>query len=241
MDDNKEAIRLQVYLAHSGIGSRRKCEEFISQGRVSVNGKIVREQGIKITDDSVSFDGRPVYPAKKKIYLALNKPIRYVCTSDDPDGRPTALDLVKNAWPGRIYNVGRLDYMSSGLILFTNDGEFTKIITHPSSGVLKTYLIETREEIKDEDLEEWKKGVRVKGIKYQISDFSKKSPYKVEVTLAEGKNREIRNLFASRLYKIKKLHRIMIGNISIKGIKPGEYRYLNDKEVSRLLRSGDGH
>lgn len=238
MEENK-GVKLQVYLAKAGIGSRRKCEEYISDGRVSVDGEIIIQQGMRITGQKVTFDGRAVYPAKKMVYIALNKPVRYLCTSSDPEGRSMAIDLVKGAWPGRVYNVGRLDFMSSGLIFFTNDGEFTKKITHPSSGILKTYLVETREEIPKEMLDQWKKGVMIDGVKYKIEEYSIKMPKRVTLTLREGKNREIRNLFNSKRFKIKKLHRIRIGNINISGLKTGEYRFLTDTEVSKLLKTGE--
>ena len=234
-----EGVKLQAYLAKAGIGSRRKCEEYISEGRVTVNGETIFKQGIRITDEKVCFDGRAVHPAKKMIYIALNKPVRYLCTGSDPEGRKLAIDLVRKAWPGRIYNVGRLDYMSSGLIFFTNDGDFTKKITHPSSGIKKTYLVETREDIPKEMLEEWKKGVIVDGVNYRIEDYYLKMPKRVQLTLREGKNREIRNLFNSKRFKVKKLHRIRIGNISLGSLRSGEYRFLTETEVKKLLKSGD--
>jgi len=233
-----EGLRLQVFLAKAGIGSRRKCEELISEGRVTVDGEIIFKQGTKITDQKVSFDGRVVYPAKKMVYIALNKPVRYLCTASDPEGRPLASELVRKAWPGRIYNVGRLDFMSSGLIFFTNDGDFTKIITHPSSGILKTYIVETREDITVEMLNMWKKGVTIEDVKYKIEEYDLKTPKRVSLTLREGRNREIRNLFNSKHFKIKKLHRIRIGNINVKGLKGGEYRFLTETEVKRLLKTG---
>ncbi|MDC7225874.1 MAG: pseudouridine synthase [Spirochaetales bacterium] len=233
-----EGLRLQVYLAKAGIGSRRKCEEFISEGRVAVNGEQVFTQGIRIVDQNVTFDGRPVYPAKKMVYIALNKPVRYLCTASDPEGRSTAIELVRKAWPGRIYNVGRLDFMSSGLIFFTNDGEFTKSITHPASGILKTYTVETREDIPKDMLDEWKHGVSIEGVRYKIEEYEIKTNKRVTLTLREGKNREIRNLFNSKRFKIKKLHRIRIGSVSIGGLRPGEYRFLTETEVKKLLKSG---
>lgn len=242
MADNTQdagGIKLQAYLAKAGVGSRRKCEEYISEGRVTVDGEIVWKQGVRITDEKVSFDGRPVFPAKKMVYIALNKPVRYLCTGSDPEGRKLAVDLVRKAWPGRIYNVGRLDYMSSGLIFFTNDGEFTKKITHPSSGILKTYLVETREDIPLDMLEEWKRGVIVDGVNYKIEEYQLKMPKRVLLTLREGKNREIRNLFNSKRFKIKKLHRVRIGNISLGNLRSGEYRFLTDAEVKKLLKTGE--
>jgi 23S rRNA pseudouridine2605 synthase len=240
MEENS-GLKLQVFLAKAGIGSRRKCEEYISEGRVSVDGEIIIQQGLRIDGQKVSFDGRAVYPAKKMVYIALNKPVRYLCTSSDPEGRAMAIELVRTAWPGRVYNVGRLDFMSSGLIFFTNDGEFTKKITHPSSGILKTYLVETREDIPTEMLDQWKKGVTIEGVRYKIEEYNLKMPKRVSLTLREGKNREIRNLFNSKRFKIKKLHRTRIGNISIKGLKTGEYRFLTETEVNKLLKTGDKH
>lgn len=235
----EDGQRLHVFLAKAGIGSRRKCEEYISEGLVTVDGETVFRQGIIITDQVVNFNGKTVHPARKMVYIALNKPVRYICTASDPEGRNTAVGLVRKAWPGRIYNVGRLDFMSSGLIFFTNDGEFTKKITHPSSGILKTYTVETRENIPVEMLDEWKRGTVVDGVKYKIEHYELKTSRKVNLTLKEGKNREIRNLFNSRRFKIKKLHRISIGNITVKGLNSGEYRFLTETEVKKLLKSGE--
>ena len=237
-NDRPEGIKLQAYLARAGLGSRRRCEDFIAEGRVAVNGEVVRHQGIRITDEEVSFDGRLVYQTRKHVYIALNKPVRCVCTSSDPEGRPTAVDLVRNAWPGRIYNVGRLDYMSSGLLFLTNDGDFTRRMTHPSAGIPKTYLVETRENIETDMLLRWKQGTVVEGVRYRIDDFTLKNPRRVLLTLKEGKNREIRKLFGSERFKIRRLHRVSIGPVSVNNLKPGEYRFLNSEEVSRLLDSG---
>ncbi len=234
--DKKEGIRLQAYMAHCGVASRRKCEEYIAAGRVKVDGKTMAKMGCIITDQDVTFDGKPITPVKKMIYFAINKPPAYLCSNSDPEGRKLAVDLLKDVYSGRLYNVGRLDFLSSGLIFFTNDGEFTRKVSHPSSEIEKEYVVETREKITREFLESCKKGLYVKGVKYKIERWEQKTPFKVRLVLIEGKNREIRNLFMSQRMKIKKLHRIRIGNVNIKGIPSGQYRYLTKKEIDSLMK-----
>ncbi|MBI9100816.1 MAG: rRNA pseudouridine synthase [Spirochaetales bacterium] len=234
--DNEEGLRLQVYMARCGIGSRRKCEEYIADGRVKVDGRTMMKKGCRITDEKVSFDGRNIYPVTEMKYFALNKPTGYLCTSSDPEGRPLALDLLKDVYSGRLYNVGRLDFMSSGLIFFTNDGNFTKKVSHPSAQIEKEYVVETKEKIEKEFLEACKKGIIVKGVNYKIDRWEYKTPFKVKLILVEGKNREIRNLFMSQNMKIKKLHRIRIGGVRITGIPTGQYRFLTKKEIDSLVK-----
>lgn len=235
-----DPIRLQVYLAKCGIASRRKCEEIISQGRVSVNGKTVIKPGTKVDDDDIiTYDGRKIRPAKKKIYIALHKPTKYLCSTTDPDERPLAIDLITPVIKQRLFYVGRLDYLTSGLIFFTNDGDFSKKMTHPSTHIEKEYVVTTKDEIPLELMEEFKKGIYVQGERFKMKDFEFRGPRCVHIILEEGKNRELRKVFLSRNVSVKKVHRIRIGNIVLKGISSGHFRKLTDKEVQSLLKAAD--
>ena len=147
MQDNsqeKKQIRLQAFLAHCGLASRRACENIITDGRVSVNGKLVNELGTKVSEnDVVCVDGKQISLEKRKIYVLLNKPAGYVCTQNDEKDRPVAVDILKEKYSERLYNVGRLDMFSRGAIIFTNDGDFAAKLSHPSSEIEKEYLVET--------------------------------------------------------------------------------------------------
>jgi 23S rRNA pseudouridine2605 synthase len=230
-------LRLQVFLSKAGVGSRRKCEEYIELGKVKVNGRIVKKQGIKVSlEDEITYNGRRVYLAKKKIYLALNKPPGFVCSNKDPEGRPLAIDLIKSAYTQRLFHVGRLDLQSSGLIFYSNDGEFGEHISHPRYSCEKEYLVETNHPFPENIFEPFLKGVRINNIKYKITDFSFKNKRTVYITLNEGKNREIRNIFQYLKIKIKKLHRVRIGNVTIKGLAPGRFRTLTQKEINFFIK-----
>lgn len=237
-----EAIRLQLYLSRSGVASRRACEKLISEGKVQVNGKVVTEQGLKVTpgEDTVLYRGKAVYPTRQNYYIALHKPVRYICTHHDPEGRSLAEDLIKGKFPVRLYNVGRLDYLSSGLILFTNDGDFAKIATHPSLDIEKEYVVECSQKVNKELLDSFVQGVRIEGVFYKIEEYRFVSPVKVKLVLVEGKNREIRKLFSSSNIKIKRLHRIRIGNIHLGNLPSGAHRKLTPREVSWFLSKGKG-
>jgi 23S rRNA pseudouridine2605 synthase len=235
-------MRLQVFLAHAGVASRRKCEEFIQDGLVKVNGRIVTEPGFKVGEgDAVVFRRRRVYPVKNLVYLALNKPPKFLSTTDDPEGRPLALDLLKPGFDMRLYPVGRLDFLSSGLIFFTNDGDFTQAVSHPRSEVEKEYLVETVKDIPEEFLREYQKGIIVEGERYRLKSYTLKSPHLVSLVLGEGKNREIRNVFSSRGLYPKKVHRVRIGPVTLRGLAQGKFRRLSAGEVAAFLKKGKSH
>lgn len=236
-NDNKDNLRLQVFMAHSGIASRRRCEILISEGYVKVNGSVVTEMGFRVKpDDTVTYKGQTVRLINKKLYIALNKPSLYLCSNSDPQGRSLAIDLIKNDFPDRLYNVGRLDYLSTGLIFFTNDGNFTKIVAHPSSGIEKEYVVETKQVIDEQILLDFMKGVTIEGEKYKLHSYKYRTKYKVRLILLEGKNREIRRFFQSRNLKIRKLHRVRIGTVQLENIPSGSYRYLTEKEVAWFIK-----
>ena len=233
---DKQEMRLQVYLAHAGIASRRACEKIIAEGRVSVNGTLVTDMGSKVhAGDTVLLDGKPVHPEARKCYVLLNKPAGFVCTLSDEKGRPTAADLLKETYSERLYNIGRLDMFSSGAILFTNDGDFAAKIEHPSAQIEKEYVIETTQDFPPELLTRFERGIRVDGIFYKCRSAAAINRRKLRIVLVEGKNREIRRVLDSFNCTIKRLVRVRIGNLELGTLKAGEFRDLTAKERQALL------
>ena len=229
-------IRLQVYLAHAGVASRRAAEKLIAEGRVTVNGRQVTIPGEKVLPaDEVCFDGKQVKTESRLLYLVLNKPPLYISSSFDPQGRPLALDLLPPC-PERLYSVGRLDYRSSGLIIFTNDGAFAAHAGHPRAEIEKEYLVESTVPIPDRAVEEFARGVIVEGVLYQAREIEKTGKKSLRVVLVEGKNREIRRVFSHFHLHPEKLQRIRIGPVGLGDLKEGESRSLTKHELSCLLK-----
>ncbi|MBQ1174866.1 MAG: pseudouridine synthase [Treponema sp.] len=236
-EKNKDEIRLQVYLAHCGVASRRACEKIIADGRVTVNGETVCEMGAKVSEkDEICVDGKKVYLEEIKRYVLLNKPAGYVCSLSDEKDRPVAADLLKEKYSERLYNIGRLDMFSQGLIIFTNDGDFAATLSHPSAELEKEYVVDASMPLPRTLCQEFEKGIRVDGVFYKCKSAHELNARKIKIVLVEGKNREIRNVFASKEIGIKRLTRVRIGNIEIKDLKPGEFRELSQKEVQGLLK-----
>lgn len=239
MENDK--IRLQKYLANCGVASRRKCEELILQGKISVNGKIVTELGTKIdvNVDKVIYCGKSVEQNEKMVYILLNKPIGYVTTSRDQFNRDTVMDLVKVSQ--RVVPVGRLDMYTSGAIILTNDGDFVYKVTHPKHEITKTYVATVKGIITNDEVEQLKKGVKiedyttrpakVKILKTDVEkDFSR-----IEITIHEGKNRQVRKMCEVIGRRVLALHRRKIGSLTVKDIELGKWRYLTKKEVEDFL------
>lgn len=236
-------IRLQKYLADCGIASRRKSEELISQGRVSVNGKIITELGTKIDTekDEIKYLGKLIKPQNtEKIYILLNKPIGYVTTITDQFDRPTVLDLVKV--DKRIVPVGRLDMYTSGAMVLTNDGDFVYKVTHPKHEIDKTYTVTLIGKITNEEVNKLSSGVEIddgyitKPAKVKILKIDEeKNQSRIAITIHEGKNRQVRKMCNSVGRKVIALHRSKIGNIDVKDLRLGEWRYLKPNEVENLL------
>lgn len=232
--------RLQKVMAHAGVASRRKSEEIIKQGRVKVNGKIVTELGVKVNPDSdkIEVDGK-IISSEKKVYLLLNKPTGYVTTVDDPRGRKTVLDLIKGV-KQRIYPVGRLDYDTSGLLLLTNDGELTYILTHPSHMINKTYQVEVSGKPKKKDFHMLEKGVELEdGLTAPaiVDGIERKGNNTVfYLTIHEGRNRQVRRMCKKIGYPVIKLKRIRFGPLKLNNIPVGKFRYLTDKELESLKK-----
>jgi 23S rRNA pseudouridine2605 synthase len=234
--------RLNKFLAHAGVGSRRHCDDLILHGRVSVDGHVVRELGSKINpEQQVRVDGQPLH-VERSVYWLVNKPRGYLCTNHDPAGRPLAIDLVPHV-NQRVYTVGRLDEDSEGLLLLTNDGDLAYRLMHPRFGIEKTYLVQVAGKPGREDLEQLLKGVwlsdghvrarRVKRLKSQGESTW------LEIVLSEGKNREIRRMLARLHHKVMRLRRIAIGPIRLDRLRNGKSRPLKGEEIARLKKAAE--
>jgi 23S rRNA pseudouridine2605 synthase len=233
-----EPLRLQLYMARAGVASRRESERLIQSGVVSVNGRIVTELGTKVAPgDDVRVEGKRIRLEDRSVYVALNKPRRYLCSASDPEGRPLAGTLLEPHFTERLFSVGRLDFLSSGLIFYTNDGEFAKAVSHPSKQVEKEYHVEAQKPIDEAMLKEYQEGIRIDGELYRLKGYQYRTPRSVRLTLVEGKNREIRRVFAHWRIGVKKIHRIRIGIVQLRGIPIGQYRPLTQKEVDWFFRN----
>ena len=237
---DNEPIRLQKFLAEAGIASRRKCEQLILDGKISVNGQIVQELGTKIIPnvDKITYCGKPVENQENKVYILLNKPIGYVTTAKDQFNRDTVLNLVKVK--ERIVPVGRLDMYTSGALILTNDGEFVYKVTHPKHEITKTYTVTVKGIIQNEEVEKLKQGVQIEDyttrpakVKILKTDLEKDIS-RLEITIHEGKNRQDRKMCEAVGRKVLALHRSKIGNIGVKDLKLGTWRYMKKQEIESL-------
>ncbi len=232
----KTETRLQAFLAHCGVASRRASEQIILDGRVSVNGTVVTELGTKVSPtDKVCVDGKPVHLETRKCYVLLNKPAGFVCSSSDEKGRKVAADLLRDSYKERLYNVGRLDMYSKGMIIFTNDGDFAAKLSHPSSQIEKEYIVETSQDVSEETAALFEHGIRIDNVFYKCQRCEVLKPRKIRIVLIEGKNREIRKLLESQNVGTRSLVRVRIGNVQLGELRPGEFRDLTEKEVMGLL------
>lgn len=237
-----EEVRLQKFLANSGVCSRRAAEQLIVEGKVSVNGKVITELGTKVIPgvDEVICSGKCVKPVDKHIYVLLNKPIGYVTTVKEQFGRPTVVDLVKGAGSGLV-PVGRLDMYTSGAIILTNDGDFVYKVTHPKNEIEKTYNATVRGIVTKEDVQKLEQGVEIEDyvsgkakVKILKTD-SEKNISRIQITIHEGKNREVRKMCAAIDKGVIALHRAKIGNIDVKDLKLGNWRYLTEAEKNSFF------
>ncbi len=239
-----EEIRLQKFMADSGIASRRKCEELILQGKVQVNGKQITELGTKINPekDVVEFENKIINNENKKyVYILLNKPIGYVTTAKDQFGRDTVLDLVKVK--ERIVPVGRLDMYTSGALILTNDGDFANKVTHPSHEINKTYNVTVKGIVTDENVKALESGViidenyKTKPAIVKILKIDKeKKISRIQITIHEGKNRQIRKMCKAIDKNVLALHRARIGELTVKNIPLGKWKFLNKQEIEKLIK-----
>lgn len=233
-----EGMRLQKFIASCGIASRRKAEEFITHGRVAVNDVLITSQGYIVeAGDSVKVDGQVISPEDKKIYILLNKPRSVVSSASDDKGRKTVLDCIEGV-KERLYPVGRLDYGTTGLLILSNDGDFTKYMTHPSHNVEKTYIVEANADFDQYTINQLESGVDIGGYvtapaKVSLEERTGKKNA-LRITISEGKNRQIRRMIEAMGLTVLSLHRIGIGNITDIKLKTGEWRHLTLDEIKGL-------
>lgn len=237
---SEDAIRLNRYVANAGICSRREADVLIATGVVSVNGKIITEMGYKVNPgDVVNYGGVPIKNETKK-YLLLNKPKDYITTMDDPEERRTVLELVKKACKERLYPVGRLDRNTTGVLLFTNDGDMTAKLTHPKFDVRKVYHVTLNKKMAPEDYKMLNEGFELPDgfIKPDATDFVGAGRYELGVEIHSGRNRIVRRMFEHLGYEVIKLDRVAFAGLTKKDLPRGKYRFLTEKEVSFLKMLG---
>jgi 23S rRNA pseudouridine2605 synthase len=233
-------IRLNKYISNSGVCSRRDADKIISDGLITVNGKVVTELGFKVSlDDDVCYEGKRLNP-ERKVYLLLNKPRGFVTTLEDPHAERTVMQLIENACKERIYPVGRLDMQTTGLLLFTNDGELAKKLTHPSYEKKKVYHVQLDKDLEPEDLQKIKKGVELEdgfiaADEIELIDYN--DLRQVGIEIHSGKNRIVRRIFNHLGYNIERLDRVMFAGLTKKDLPRGRYRFLTSQEVSFLKMS----
>lgn len=257
-------MRLHKVMAEAGVASRRECEDLILQGRVKVNGEVVKKlpAWADPVNDRITVDGEPIRRTRKskrsaaKTYIMVNKPKRVISTNEDPEGRKRVIDLVDLPIAARLYPVGRLDAESTGLILLTNDGDLTHRLTHPSFEVTKRYQVTVQGRLTEADTEKLRKGMllahkgkpageganvrraaaaQVKILGHQ-TDRTRGDRTSLSITLKEGQNREVRRILARLGHKVRSLHRVGIGRLKLKGLAIGEWRMLTATEVNMLFK-----
>lgn len=232
-------MRINKYLSSCGIASRRKCDDLIKEGVVRVNGKVLKELGYDVKEDvdKVTIHSKLVKPTEQYVYYKLNKPKGYVCTTNDEKNRKTVIDLMRGV-KTRIFPVGRLDYETEGLLLLTNDGEIANKLVSPNDKVGKTYVVKIKENITKDEIDTLTKGVEIDGYKTKNCNMDvieiRPDETRLEITIFEGKNRQIRKMFEGINKTITYLKRISIGKIKLGGLSRGEYTKLNKKELDYL-------
>jgi 23S rRNA pseudouridine2605 synthase len=232
-----EDTRLNKFIASSGICSRREADEFIRAGLVTINGKLVTELGSKVKPgDEVRYNGEPI-KTEKLVYILLNKPKDYITTLRDPHASRTVLDLITNACKERVYPVGRLDRNTTGVLLLTNDGDLTKVLTHPSYNKAKIYHASLDKSLAHSDLKKIEEGITlddgfIKADAISYADMQDKKEIGIEIH--SGRNKIVRRIFEQLGYKVKKLDRVYFAGLTKKGLTRGKWRFLNEKEISML-------
>ncbi len=233
------SMPLNKYLAHCGVCSRRDAVALISEGKVKVNGTIATEPGYKVKEmDEVTYNGKKLFVTKNLVYILLNKPKDYITTTDDPQGRKTVLQLIKNATDERVYPIGRLDRNTSGVLLLTNDGDLTQKLSHPSYEIKKIYEVKLDKILAKSDFEKILKGVKLEDGEIQVDSLAyadAKDRSIIGIELHSGRNRIVRRIFEHLGYDVKGLDRVMYANLTKKNVERSKWRYLSEKEI-RLLK-----
>ncbi len=228
--------RLQKYIAACGVCSRRKAEEYIAEGKVSVNGSVVTEMGFKVSeDDVVRYMGRVILPEEKKVYLVMNKPEGCVTAVTDDRGRKTVMDYIKGI-SERVYPVGRLDYNTSGLLILTNDGETANRLTHPRNNINKVYIAEAEKVPEPAEIFLFENGIFLDGRKTAPArlEVLKEEPPTLKVTIHEGRNRQVRRMMEEIDNRVVKLKRAAVGEIELGNLKKGKFREMTEEEINYI-------
>ncbi|AHH08092.1 rRNA pseudouridine synthase [Borrelia anserina] len=235
---NSRGIRVHVFLADRGVGSRRFCEDLIRKNLVKINGNFAKLGDKVFLCDRVEYKRQVFvfrdFKVKSKVYIALHKPKNYLCSNFDPEGRKLAVSLVQPLFKERLFSIGRLDFKSSGLLLFTNDGQFANSIIHPKSEVEKEYIVDAKKTITEDLLINFKHGIKIGREVFKLKSYVMLSDSSVKLILTEGKNREIRKVFLSNNIFLKRIHRIRIGNIKLDSLKEGQIRIVSLAKINRL-------
>ena len=232
--------RLQKVIANSGYTSRRKAEELILAGKVTVNGKVIQELGYKVNSgDAITVENKQIQKSGKKVYYLLNKPRGVISSTKDEKNRKTVVDLIET--DERIYPIGRLDYDTTGVLLLTNDGDFANLLMHPKNNVEKIYLAKINGILDKDSIDKLKKGIVIDNKKVDFEfkvrkKNTKKNNSMIEIRIKEGRNHIVKNIFLSIGYKVEKLTRTSYGNLTVGNLNPGEYRELTAKEIKRFYQ-----
>jgi len=238
-EQSSPTMRLNRYIANAGVCSRREADELIKSGKISINGKIVKELGTQVQSaDRVKYDGKAL-KAEKQVYLLLNKPKDFITTVTDTHGRKTVMDLIRSAGQERVVPVGRLDKNTTGLLLFTNDGDLTKKLTHPSHNIRKLYHVTAHKGISDDDIEKISSGFKLEDgfIKAdEVSRIVQGGKNEVGLLMHSGKNRIVRRMMEHLGYRVTKLDRVVFANLTKKDLPRGKWRRLNQNEIILLKR-----
>ena len=234
-DNNEDTMRLNRYVAHCGIASRRKCDEFIKDGLVKVNGKVILEPGFRVKEkDKVTFKGKKISPVKNMVYIIMNKPKNVITTTNDEKGRKTVMDIVASKVKERVYPIGRLDRNTTGLLLLTNDGDLAMKLSHPSYEVKKIYHVVLDKEVTMDHISQIRKGLKLEdGLAPvdKVSHLKGKEKNFVGIEIHIGRNRIVRRIFESLGYVVVKLDRVYYAGLTKKDLPRGWFRELSEKEV----------
>jgi len=239
-----EQMPLNKFVAHTGICGRREAAEMVKKELIKVNGKVVTEPGFKVSPaDDVNVNGKKAYLAKNLVYILLNKPKDYITTTDDPQGRKTVLELINRATTERVYPVGRLDRNTSGVLLFTNDGELAQKLTHPSNEIKKVYHVTLNKALEKKDFDKILKGIVLEDGPANVDVLAYadiKDRTQIGIEIHSGRNRIVRRIFEALGYDVKQLDRVIFAGLTKKNIERGKWRYLSEKEVRDLKHFGKG-
>lgn len=239
-----DLMPLNKFISHAGISGRREAAEIVKKGIVKVNGNVITEPGHKISPkDEVVVNGKKIFPSKNLVYILLNKPKDFITTTEDPQGRKTVLDLIRRATTERVYPVGRLDRNTSGVLLFTNDGELSQKLTHPSKEIKKIYAVTLDKPLDKKDFDQIVKGIALEDGLASVDKLAyadSKDRTQLGVEIHSGRNRIVRRIFEHLGYDVKNLDRVMFAGLTKKNVERGKWRFLNEKEVRELKYFGKG-